>query len=92
MALPFRFNVKTIIEDGRTTERDINAIKTWLKTKSLPPLQEQFIVLFLLSCLNDLASVQNTIETYFKVKNEAPHIFNDCDLENTDMKKILSVA
>ncbi|XP_063925063.1 alpha-tocopherol transfer protein-like isoform X2 [Zophobas morio] len=92
MALPFQFNVKTIIEDGRTTESDISAIKTWLKTTSLPPLQEQFIVLFLLSCSNDLASVRNTIEYYFKVKNEAPQIFNDCDLENTDMKKILSVA
>ena len=92
MTLPFQFNVKTIIEDGRITESDISAIKIWLQTTSLPPLQEQFIVLFLLACSNDLVSVKITIEAYFKIKNEAPQIFNNCDLENTDMKKILRVV
>jgi hypothetical protein len=89
--LPYIFQAKTIIEEGRTTQSALDEIKVWLSTTSLPELQDEFITLFLLSCLNNVFETKNTIQAYFRIKNSAPEIFNDRDVDGDELKKATNV-
>lgn len=92
MALSYQFKAKEIIDQGRTTQAAIDDIKEWLTTTTIPQLPEELIVLFLLSCENNLNSVKNTIQAYFKIKSEAPEIFNDRDVDSDELKKASKVV
>jgi hypothetical protein len=89
--LPYKFQVKTIIEEGRTTQSALDEIKVWLSTTSLPQLQDEFIALFLSSCLNNVSETKNTIQAYFRIKNSAPDIFNNRDVDGDELKKATNV-
>jgi hypothetical protein len=90
--LPYKFNVKTLIESGRTTQSVLDEVRVWLTTTSLPELQDEFIALFLLSCRNDISKTRNAIQAYFKIKQEAPEIFSDRDVDGDELKKATSVV
>ncbi|KYB26927.1 alpha-tocopherol transfer protein-like [Tribolium castaneum] len=92
MALQYQFKAKSIVDEGRTTQTAIDNVKEWLKNTKLPQLPEELIVLFLLSCQNNLNSVRNTIQAYFKIKNEAPEIFNSRDIDCDELKKARKVV
>ncbi|CAH1380881.1 unnamed protein product [Tenebrio molitor] len=89
--LPYKFQAKIIIEEGRTTQSALDEIKVWLSTTSLPQLQDEFIALFLSSCLNNVSETKNTIQAYFRIKNSAPEIFNDRDVDGDELKKATNV-
>jgi hypothetical protein len=84
MVLPFKFKAETIIKEGRTTQSAVDEIKDWLKTTSLPLLQDEFVVLFLMSCKNNVSDTQDTIQAYFRIKKNAPHLFNHRDIDSDD--------
>ena len=92
MALPFAFQAQTIIAEGRTSQSDVNTIRGWLRTTSLPLLQDEFIVIFLISSENKIDKAKQIIEAYFKVKNGYPNVFNNIDLESEPIKNIQKVA
>lgn len=87
MVLPFKFSVIDIIDQGRTTSKDIDLIKEWnmnLKEKCIPILSNELVTIFLLSCSNDINHTKKTIENYYKIKQLAPVLFND---RNTDSEE-----
>ncbi|CAH1380879.1 unnamed protein product [Tenebrio molitor] len=90
--LPYKFNVKTLIESGRTTQSALDEVRVWLTTTSLPELQDEFIALFLLSCRNNISNTRNAIQAYFKIKQEAPEIFSERDVDGDELKKATSVV
>ncbi|XP_044261385.1 uncharacterized protein LOC123009261 [Tribolium madens] len=92
MALQYHFKAKSIVDEGRTTQTAIDDVKEWLKNTKLPQLPDELIVLFLLSCQNDVHCVRNTIQAYFKIKNEAPEIFNSRDIDSEELKKARKVV
>ncbi|KAJ3652521.1 hypothetical protein Zmor_018477 [Zophobas morio] len=92
MALPFAFQAQTIIAEGRTSQSDVNTIRGWLRTTSLPLLQDEFIVIFLISSENKIDKAKQIIEAYFKVKNGYPNVFNNIDLDSEPIKNIQKVA
>lgn len=92
MSLPYEFKAKTIIEEGRTTEKLTQEIRDWLSTTNIPKLQDETIVLFLLSCQNNIEETKKTILAYFRIKSEAPEIFQNRDMNNEVLKKAMKVV
>ncbi|XP_063924339.1 alpha-tocopherol transfer protein-like [Zophobas morio] len=92
MALPFSFKAQTIIAEGKTSQIAVDTIRDWLQTTSLPLLQDEFIVIFLISSENKIDKAKQIIEAYFRIKNGYPKIFNNIDLNSEPIKNIQKVA
>ncbi|XP_044260789.1 uncharacterized protein LOC123008831 isoform X2 [Tribolium madens] len=92
MSLPYEFKAKTVVEEGRTSAVLIQEMKNWLSTTNLPQLQDESIVLFLLSCQNNVEETQKTIRAYFKIKSEAPEIFQNRDIDDEVLQKAMKVV
>ena len=91
MALPFQFKAETVISEKRTTQEALDTIKNWLKETTLPKIQDEFIILFLISCENDIDVTKKAIEAYFRIKNEVPQIFDNYDVSGEELKSIMDV-
>jgi hypothetical protein len=89
MSSNYQFKAETIIGEGRTTQAAVDEIKNWLVEASLPQISEELIVLFLMSSKNDIAATQCTIKAYFRIKSDAPELFNDRDIDREDLAKAM---
>ncbi|XP_068901033.1 retinaldehyde-binding protein 1-like [Tenebrio molitor] len=89
MCSNYQFKAETIIGEGRTTQAAVDEIKNWLVEASLPQISEELIVLFLTSCKNDIAATQCIIKAYFRIKSEAPELFNDRDIDREVLAKAM---
>lgn len=77
---PFEFETQCVIDSGRTKKNHINEIKAWLNENLQIPRQcDQQVVLFLLSCNNDIELTKKTILNYYKDKCNAPELFCNRD-------------
>lgn len=90
--LKFDFTTSELVRDKRTTKAAIEEIRQWMKLEGLPQIQEEQIILFLLSCDNDIPATQTTILAYYKYSSEATFLLNDRDLNTKEMKHILTVV
>lgn len=80
MALEFGFTSTQIIQEGRVAQSDIDETKAWLLEQDLPDLQDQQIVLFLLSCNNDKEATRKTIIANYSTKRSSPRYFTKRDV------------
>ncbi|CAG9854123.1 unnamed protein product [Phyllotreta striolata] len=91
MKLTFKFSVEDLIKDGRTTEVHLQQIISWLSTlkDSRVPgeLQGELLALFLLSCDNDIELTKKTIISHYHIKNSAPQLFDQRNLDRKDLKQ-----
>ncbi|ERL95671.1 hypothetical protein D910_00099, partial [Dendroctonus ponderosae] len=91
--LPFGFTSKEIIDQGRTSRENIDAVKQWLSSVDsaiIPRVQDELVVIFLLSCDNDLPLAQHTITMYYKCKRNSPDIFDNREMDRADLKKAMN--
>ncbi|XP_050292928.1 alpha-tocopherol transfer protein-like [Anthonomus grandis grandis] len=91
--LPFYFTPKEILNENRTSQENIDIIKDWLLTLEesvVPEIQDELIILFLLSCDNDIPLTKNTIVMYYKCKAESPEIFDDREMDRADIQKAMN--
>uniref|UniRef100_A0A6P7GF42 Alpha-tocopherol transfer protein-like n=1 Tax=Diabrotica virgifera virgifera TaxID=50390 RepID=A0A6P7GF42_DIAVI len=92
--MKFKFSADDVIAEKRTTQGNINLIKRWLfaaDEKYVPSkLSDEFIVLFLLSCNNDIDVTKKTITAYYKLRKDAPELFDDRTSEREDIQKALN--
>ncbi|KAF7287662.1 hypothetical protein GWI33_006007 [Rhynchophorus ferrugineus] len=92
LKLPYKFNIDDVLKENRTSKDNIEFIKDWLcKTKhnSIPNIQDELIVIFLLSCDNDLELTKHTIEVHFICKKQCTQLFSERDITRDDLKKAL---
>jgi hypothetical protein len=89
MCSNYQFKAETIIGEARTTKAAVEEIKNWLVEASLPQISEELTVLFFTSCKNDIAATQCTIKAYFRIKSDAPEMFNDRDIDREDLTKAM---
>lgn len=90
----FKFTVQTVIDDGRVSCEEIEEIRTWLmrtNEEAIPELCDEQIALFLMSCDRDKELTKNTIRAYYRVKRNAPELFDRRDLERSDLMHQLQV-
>ncbi|KAJ8971177.1 hypothetical protein NQ317_013372 [Molorchus minor] len=93
MELQYQFTPDQIISEGRTTQKNINTIKTWLSNlhdKDIPKIQDEVVVLFLLSCLNDIDLTKRTVISYYKCKKAGPEIYDDRIVDRRDIRTALN--
>ncbi|CAH1953521.1 unnamed protein product [Acanthoscelides obtectus] len=92
--LEFNFTAQDVIDQGRTKREYIDEIKEWLPNsgdKLVPPaLEEQMVILFLLSCKNDVEFTKKTILAFYRCKKNAPEIHDNRDLKRLDVKLALN--
>ncbi|KAJ8959001.1 hypothetical protein NQ314_006319 [Rhamnusium bicolor] len=94
MELEYQFTSEQIISEGRTSKENLETIRTWLSNlddKDIPlTVQDEIIVLFLLSCSNDIALTKKTVVAYYKCKKQGPEIYDDRNVERADVKLALN--
>nr|CAI5865862.1 unnamed protein product [Callosobruchus analis] len=92
--LEFNFTAQDVIDQGRTKREHVDEITEWLPVsgdKLVPAaLDEQVIVLFLLSCKNDVEFTKKTILAFYGCKKAAPEIHDNRDLKRPDIKLALN--
>ncbi|XP_072397561.1 alpha-tocopherol transfer protein-like [Diabrotica undecimpunctata] len=92
--MKFKFSASDVVAQKRTTHENISLIKKWLRAadeKYVPSsLSDEFIVLFLLSCNNDIEMTKKTVNAYYRLRKEAPELFDDRTSEREDIKKALN--
>lgn len=92
MKLDFKFTAEELISKGKTTEENVEKIRNWLSTakeKFIPiEIQDELLVLFLLSCDNDIEMTKKTIVSHYKIKKDAPDIFDQRNTEREDIQKV----
>ncbi|XP_056641317.1 alpha-tocopherol transfer protein-like isoform X2 [Diorhabda sublineata] len=93
MSLPYEFSAKEIILQGKTTKENIEVIKTWLLESGsdfVPTiLCDELIVLFLLSCENNVENTKITITGHYEIKAGAPELFNNRNVSGADIQTVL---
>ncbi|VVC29338.1 Cellular retinaldehyde binding/alpha-tocopherol transport,CRAL-TRIO lipid binding domain,CRAL/TRIO, N- [Cinara cedri] len=63
-------------------KEDLNHLKEWLsKQPHLPPISDEFLILFLHSCFYRLEPTKVTIESYFTLRTHSPELFTKRDTE-----------
>ncbi|CAH1111798.1 unnamed protein product [Psylliodes chrysocephalus] len=89
MSLDYKFSAKTVIGDGRTTMQLLDAIKEWIKSlndKDVPHfIQDELVVLFLTCLDNNIDVTKNSIIAFYKLRKEAPDIFDGRIVCNEDI-------
>lgn len=91
MSVPYQFNVEKIISEERVDRTHIEQVKAWLKTTTLPQIQDEMIALFLLGCANNVAAVPDSIVKYFKIKSGGPQIFKGRNIEDPALIKAMEM-
>ncbi|KAG5880892.1 hypothetical protein JTB14_001468 [Gonioctena quinquepunctata] len=90
MELDYKFTAEDIIEKGWINKEDLMTVKTWLTNLNddyVPPnVQDHLIVLFLMSCQNDVEITKNTILSNYKLKKNAPEIHDDRNINRSDIQ------
>lgn len=89
--MEYQFTAQNIIDEGRTTQEAIDEIKKWIiESDDLPKsIPEQMIVVFLLSCNNEIEATKATVKAYFYCKKNGPEIHDNRDLHLPDVAKAL---
>ncbi|CAH0548869.1 unnamed protein product [Brassicogethes aeneus] len=91
--MDFDFEAQDVINEGRTSQKAIEEIKTFISNnEDIPTIPDQMIVLFLLSCRNDIEFTEKTIKAYYKCKKNAPEIFDDRDMSKEDLQLALKTV
>ncbi|KAL1501764.1 hypothetical protein ABEB36_007031 [Hypothenemus hampei] len=93
--LPFYFTAEEVIKQGRTTQEHVNILKEWLANCDYNfnhSIQDELIVIFLLSCNNDIPLTKNTIKMYYQCKKDSPEIFDNRDMEREEIKAAMNTV
>lgn len=69
------FCASEVIKKGRITQHEIEELKLWLNTQSLPDLTEEQIIIFLIACGRDQNAAQATITSFYSVRKVLKELF-----------------
>ncbi|KAJ3641018.1 hypothetical protein Zmor_027547 [Zophobas morio] len=79
-------------EDVNTRDKDLEAIKEWLrKEPHLPDTwDDAMLMTFLRSCNFSLEKTKRRLDKYFTVKTIVPEFFTECDIARPEMQTIVN--
>lgn len=94
MALYYHFTPQEIISQGRTTAENLKTIRNFVESLNQKPVprhtQDETLILFLLSCDNDLELTKKTILSYYNSKRNCPEIFDGRNMNSSDIQNALN--
>lgn len=92
MDLKFGFTISELIEQGRVHQSDVDSLKNWLSTETVPKLTNEQVALFLLSCNNQADQTKTVIKSYYKIRQMAPELFTERRVNSDQLQKQLNVG
>lgn len=94
MELQYQFTPEEIIARGCVTEENLSLIRNYVENlnhKPVPKLiKDEALVLFLISCENDVELAKKTIISFYECKKNGPEIFDDRDMQNSGIQQALN--
>lgn len=94
--LEYQFTPQEIIAQGRTTEENLSVIRNYVEQLNQKPvpkkIQDEMLVLFLLSCKNDIELTKKTIVCFYECKRNGPEIFDDRNVQSTELQKVMNTV
>lgn len=91
MSVEYGFEAHAIVAEGRITIAQIQHVKEWLTAENLHLTDEQ-VVLFSLSCLNELEDAKTTIRSYCTTKKIYPVLFTNRSMRLLELQQQLQVV
>lgn len=92
--LEYQFKAEDLVAEGRTSKENMEDIRMFvssLNDKYVPKrIQDEIILIFLISCANNVALTKKTILSYYYLKKHSPEIFDDRDLDRSDIQLALN--
>ncbi|CAH1111794.1 unnamed protein product [Psylliodes chrysocephalus] len=94
--MDFKFKPEDIFLEKRTNAEYVETITKWLpnvKEKYVPKtLSDEMMVLFLLSCTNDINLTKRTIISYYKLRKASPLIFDNRRVDCPEIQSALKAV
>lgn len=94
LALEYKFTPEQIISQSRTTKEKLDAIRNFVTSLNQKPvpyfIQDELLILFLLSCKNDLELTKQTIVYHYQYKKNGAELFRNRSMSNEDIQTALS--
>uniref|UniRef100_A0A6P7G3A9 Uncharacterized protein LOC114335458 n=1 Tax=Diabrotica virgifera virgifera TaxID=50390 RepID=A0A6P7G3A9_DIAVI len=88
--LPYQFKAEDLIAEGRASKEHVDEIRTFVSnlTDKYVPLriQDEMIIIFLLSCAHDVELTKKTIVNYYYLKWHGPEIYDDRHMDRPDIQ------
>lgn len=94
MSLEYQFTPQEIIARGSISEESLNIIKNYVEHLDQRPvpkvIQDEILVLFLISCENDIELTKKTIMAFYECKKNGAEIFDDRDVSSSGIQQALN--
>lgn len=94
VSLEYQFTPQEIITRGSITEENLNIIRNYVEHLDQRPvpkvIQDEMLVLFLISCENDIELTKKTIIAFYECKKNGPEIFDDRNVQSNGIQQALN--
>lgn len=94
MSLEYQFTPQEIVARGSISEENLNIIRNYvehLDQKPVPKIiQDEMLVIFLISCENDIELTKKTITAFYECKKNGPEIFDDRNMQSSGIQQALN--
>lgn len=87
MAPNLGFKAQTLIDQGRTTQDNIDKMREWLSTQYYPNFTDEQIAIFLLASDNNHEVCKETLKAYYRVKMEMKDLFVNRNIQKPEMQQ-----
>ncbi|RZB40160.1 CRAL TRIO domain containing protein [Asbolus verrucosus] len=88
----YEFRAEDIIQQGRIQQENLERLRSLCIAQNMPPMSDEQLILFLLSCDDRVEFARNTIAAYFKCKKNAPELFYNRNIDAEGLKQILDIC
>ncbi|KAK4878749.1 hypothetical protein RN001_011255 [Aquatica leii] len=86
------FKASEVIESGRVTCNQISVLRQWIAQERLPDLTDEQLILFSLSCFNNLDDTKKTINAFVTIRNGCPALFSNRMVLAKELQEQLGVV
>lgn len=83
------FKAELLYSLGEVDGKSVDIINEWMSTTKIPALSDEQVILFLISCDNNVEFTKKTIEAYHQIKNSLHEVFTDRKLNGIDIQSAL---
>lgn len=85
MAVSPFYNMELLFQDNKVGLTDVENLRKFLLEENLPTLNDEQIVLFLLSCDNNIDFTKETIKSHYRIKMDHPKYFKNRSVDRPDI-------
>lgn len=85
MAVSSFYNTEVLFQDYNICLSEVQQLKEFLLEENLPQLSDEQIIIFLLSCDQNINFTKETIKSHYRIKKDNPKYFKNRSIDRPDI-------